>query len=130
VSTEDYEDPVTSRARQLGHEAALAAGCGQIVAVDQRVALGRGKGQGRGDLAQRDPARVAGVLTSRAGRGSDRCCCALDTVGQFADEPRPPESFPYGWPDLRRLRADGTASSTRSTKKDGIVQIDHVARLP
>jgi mRNA interferase RelE/StbE len=28
-----------------------------------------------------------------------------DTVGQLADEPRPPESFPYGSPDLRRLRA-------------------------
>jgi hypothetical protein len=30
---------------------------------------------------------------------------ARDTVGQLADEPRPPESFPYGSPDLRRLRA-------------------------
>jgi len=28
-----------------------------------------------------------------------------DTVGQLAGEPRPPESFPYGSPDLRRLRA-------------------------
>jgi mRNA interferase RelE/StbE len=28
-----------------------------------------------------------------------------DTVGRLADEPRPPESFPYGSPDLRRLRA-------------------------
>ena len=28
-----------------------------------------------------------------------------DTVGQRAHEPRPPESFPYGSPDLRRLRA-------------------------
>jgi mRNA interferase RelE/StbE len=28
-----------------------------------------------------------------------------DSVGQLADEPRPPESFPYGSPDLRRLRA-------------------------
>ena len=28
-----------------------------------------------------------------------------DTVSQLADEPRPPESFPYGSPDLRRLRA-------------------------
>jgi mRNA interferase RelE/StbE len=28
-----------------------------------------------------------------------------DTVGRLADEPRPLESFPYGSPDLRRLRA-------------------------
>jgi hypothetical protein len=28
-----------------------------------------------------------------------------DSVSQLADEPRPPESFPYGSPDLRRLRA-------------------------
>ncbi len=27
-----------------------------------------------------------------------------DSVSQLADEPRPPESFPYGSPDLRRLR--------------------------
>jgi site-specific DNA recombinase len=32
VSTEDYQDPVTSRARQLGQAAALTAGYGQIVA--------------------------------------------------------------------------------------------------
>jgi mRNA interferase RelE/StbE len=28
-----------------------------------------------------------------------------DRVSRLADEPRPPESFPYGSPDLRRLRA-------------------------
>jgi site-specific DNA recombinase len=32
VSTEDYQDPVTSRARQLGQAAALVAGSGQITA--------------------------------------------------------------------------------------------------
>jgi len=32
VSTEDYQDPVTSRARQLGQPGALVAGHGQIVA--------------------------------------------------------------------------------------------------
>ena len=32
VSTEDYQDPVTSRARQLGQAGALLAGHGQIVA--------------------------------------------------------------------------------------------------
>jgi hypothetical protein len=38
-----------------------------------------------------------------------------DSVGQLADEPRPPEAFPYGSPDLRRLRAGGTAASTSMT---------------
>lgn len=28
-----------------------------------------------------------------------------ESVSRLADEPRPPESFPYGSPDLRRLRA-------------------------
>ena len=32
VSTEDWQDPVTSRARQLGQPGALVAGHGQIVA--------------------------------------------------------------------------------------------------
>jgi len=32
VSTEDYQDPVTSRARQLGQAAALVAGYGRITA--------------------------------------------------------------------------------------------------
>ena len=33
VSTEDYQDPVTSRARQLGQAEALVAGRGRIVAA-------------------------------------------------------------------------------------------------
>jgi mRNA interferase RelE/StbE len=28
----------------------------------------------------------------------------LDAIDRLADDPRPPESFPYGSPDLRRLR--------------------------
>jgi mRNA interferase RelE/StbE len=28
-----------------------------------------------------------------------------ERVSRLTDEPRPPESFPYGSPDLRRLRA-------------------------
>jgi mRNA interferase RelE/StbE len=42
-----------------------------------------------------------------------------DSVSQLADEPRAPESFPYESPDPRRLRAAGTASSTRSMKNGG-----------
>ena len=45
--------------------------------------------------------RTAGFLSDdRAGvRG------LWESVSRLADEPRPPESFPYGSPDLRRLRA-------------------------
>ena len=28
----------------------------------------------------------------------------MDALDELADNPRPPESFPYGSPDLRRLR--------------------------
>jgi len=53
VSTEDYQDPVTSRARQLGQAAALVAGYGRITAEyfdagQSRVLPGRaGGGDGR-----------------------------------------------------------------------------------
>jgi mRNA interferase RelE/StbE len=39
-----------------------------------------------------------------------------DTVGRLADEPRPPESFAYGSPNLRRLRAVRYRVFTRSIK--------------
>ena len=42
-----------------------------------------------------------------------------DSVGRLADEPRPPESFPYGSPDLRACGPGGTASSTRLMKNGG-----------
>jgi mRNA interferase RelE/StbE len=50
-----------------------------------------------------------------------------DAVGQLAGEPRPPESFPYGSPDLRagRYRVFYTIDEGRR-----IVQVDHVAHLP
>ena len=35
-----------------------------------------------------------------------------DTVGQLADKPRPPKSFPYGSPDLRRLRPSAVAAAS------------------
>jgi mRNA interferase RelE/StbE len=53
-----------------------------------------------------------------------------DTVGQLADEPRPPESFPYGSPNLRRLRAGRYRVFYTIDEEQRIVQIDHVARLP
>jgi len=53
-----------------------------------------------------------------------------DIVSQLADEPRPPESFPYGSPDLRRLRADRCRVFYTIDEERRAVQIDHVARLP
>ena len=53
-----------------------------------------------------------------------------DTVGELADEPRPPESFPYGSPDLRRLRAGRYRVFYTIEEELRVVQIDHVARLP
>ena len=52
-----------------------------------------------------------------------------ETVGQLADEPRPRESFPYGSPDLRRLRAGRYRVFYTINEERRIVQIDHVARL-
>jgi mRNA interferase RelE/StbE len=53
-----------------------------------------------------------------------------DTAGQLADEPRPPESFPYGSPDLRRLRAGRYRVFYAVDEERRVVQIDHVGRLP
>ena len=56
---------------------------------------------------------------------------ALDQAAGFlADEPRPPESFPYGSPDLRRLRAGRHRVFYTIDEERRIIQIDHVARLP
>ena len=53
-----------------------------------------------------------------------------DVVSQLADEPRPPESFPYRSPDLRRLRAGRYRVFYTINEERRGLQIDHVARLP
>ena len=53
-----------------------------------------------------------------------------ERVSRLADEPRPPESFPYGSPDLRRLRAGRYRVFYTIDEERRVVQIDHVARLP
>ena len=53
-----------------------------------------------------------------------------ETVSQLGDEPRPPESFPYGSPDLRRLRAGRYRVFYTIDEQRQVVEIDHVARLP
>ncbi len=51
-------------------------------------------------------------------------------VSQLADEPRPPESFPYGSPDLRRLRAERYRVFYAVDEERRVVRIGHVGRLP
>jgi mRNA interferase RelE/StbE len=53
-----------------------------------------------------------------------------ERVSRLADEPRPPESFPYGSPDLRRLRAGRYRVFYTIDEQRPVVEIDHVARLP
>jgi mRNA interferase RelE/StbE len=53
-----------------------------------------------------------------------------ESVSHLADEPRPAESFPYGSPDLRRLRAGRYRVFYMIDEQRQAVEIDHVARLP
>jgi len=53
-----------------------------------------------------------------------------ESIDRLADEPRPPESFPYGSPDLRRLRAGRYRVLYKIDEGRQVVEIDHVARLP
>jgi mRNA interferase RelE/StbE len=50
----------------------------------------------------------------------------LDAVDRLVDDPRPAESFPYGSPDLRRLRV-GRYRVLYEIKAD-TVSIGHIAR--
>ena len=52
-----------------------------------------------------------------------------ESVSRLADKPRPPESFPYGSPDLRRLRAGRYGVFYTIDERRKLVQINHVARL-
>jgi len=42
----------------------------------------------------------------------------------------PPESFPYGSPDLRCLRAERYRVFCTIDEERRVIRIDHVARLP
>jgi mRNA interferase RelE/StbE len=53
-----------------------------------------------------------------------------ESISRLADRPRPPESFPYGSPDLRRLRAGRYRVFYTIDEERHVIQIDHVARLP
>jgi mRNA interferase RelE/StbE len=60
----------------------------------------------------------------------DGVAALWDAVGQLVDEPRPPESFPYGSLDLRCLRAWRYRVFYTIDEERRLVQSDHVARLP
>ena len=53
-----------------------------------------------------------------------------ESVSRLAGEPRPPESFPYGSPDLRRLRAGRYRVFYTIDERRKLLRINHVARLP
>jgi mRNA interferase RelE/StbE len=50
----------------------------------------------------------------------------LDAIDHLIDDPRPAASFPYGSPDLRRLRV-GRYRVLYEIKRD-VVSIGHIAR--
>ena len=50
----------------------------------------------------------------------------LDAIDRLADDPRPAESFPYGSPDLRRLRV-GRYRVLYEITEDAIA-VRHIAR--
>jgi len=60
----------------------------------------------------------------------DGVAALWESVSRLADEPRPAESFPYGSPDLRRLRAGRDRVFYMIDEQRQVVEIDHVARLP
>lgn len=52
-----------------------------------------------------------------------------ENLSRLAEEPRPPESFAYGSPDLRRLRVGRYRVFYTIEEERRVVQFDHVARL-
>jgi mRNA interferase RelE/StbE len=59
----------------------------------------------------------------------DGVAAVWDRVGQLADEPRPTGSFPYGSPDIRRLRAGRYRVFYQIDDDRQVIQIDHVGRV-
>jgi hypothetical protein len=74
--------------------------------------------------ARRDP-HGPDFHATRPSRG----CNGWESVCRLATEPRPPESFAYGSPDLRRLRAGRYRVFYTIDEEQRVVQIDHVARV-
>jgi mRNA interferase RelE/StbE len=52
----------------------------------------------------------------------------MNAVGRLADDPRPPESFPYGSPNRRRLRAGRYRIMYDIDEATKLVSVWHLAR--
>jgi hypothetical protein len=61
--------------------------------------------------------------------GCPACGRLLAVIG-IGNEPRPPESFAYGSPDLRHMRAGRYRVFYTIDEEQRVIQIDHVGCLP
>ena len=75
----------------------------------------------RVDYDERAINQAAGFLDDPQGIGE-----VLDAIDRLADDPRPAGSFPYGSPDLRRLRV-GRYRVLYEITEDAVA-IRHIAR--
>ena len=75
----------------------------------------------RVDYDERAISQAAGFLDDPPGIGE-----VLDAIDRLADDPRPAGSFPYGSPDLRRLRV-GRYRVLYEITEDAVT-IRHIAR--
>jgi len=120
VSTEDYQDPVTSRARQLGQAAALVAGSGQITAEffdagQSRVLPWARRPQASASVAaMADPDRLAdaGPHPNKAHAAWGRRAWRLD--------PDPDTAPVVQWIFSQRLAGHSLARITRALTEAGI----------
>lgn len=59
----------------------------------------------------------------------DGVAALWETVSLLTNQPRPLESFPYGSPDIRRLRAGRYRVFYTIDEERRTVEIDHVGRV-
>jgi mRNA interferase RelE/StbE len=59
----------------------------------------------------------------------DGVAALWNRVSQLADEPRPTDSFPYGSPDIRRLRAGRYRVFYQIDDDTQVIQTDHIGRI-
>lgn len=75
----------------------------------------------RVDYDERAISQAAGFLDDPQGVQE-----LLDAIDRLADDPRPPGAFPYGSPDVRRLRV-GRYRVLNEISEDAVA-IRHIAR--
>jgi mRNA interferase RelE/StbE len=122
ASAEELEDAEDTAALQ-DWKAREAAGQTSYVPADEvRRRLGLARSACGSSTRRRRSTRRAGFLADDPGGLS----AVLDAIDQLASDPRPAGSFPYGSPDLRRLRV-GRYRVMYEIKSD-VVSIGHIAR--